>query len=29
MKIVIDFTNDIPIGVDTENDLNNIRKEFE
>ena len=29
MKIVIDLTDNIPIGVDTENDLNNIRKEFE
>ena len=29
MKIVIDFVNDIPIGVDTEDDLNNVRKELE
>ena len=29
MKIVIDLTNETPIGVDTENDLNNVRKEFE
>ena len=29
MKIVIDFINDIPIGVDTEDDLYNVRKELE
>ncbi len=29
MKIVIDFIKDIPIGVDTEDDLYNVRKELE
>ncbi|GIS05755.1 MAG: hypothetical protein CM15mP109_05110 [Candidatus Dadabacteria bacterium] len=29
MKIVIDFVDDIPIGVDTEDDLHNVRKELE
>ena len=29
MKIVIDFIDDIPIGVDTEEDLYNVRKELE
>jgi len=29
MKIVIDFIDEIPIGVDTEEDLYNVRKELE
>jgi len=29
MKIVIDFIDEIPIGVDTEEDLFNVRKELE
>ena len=29
MKIVIDLIDEIPIGVDTEEDLYNVRKELE
>jgi CMP-2-keto-3-deoxyoctulosonic acid synthetase len=28
MKIAIDIINEIPIGVDTEDDLYNVRKEL-
>jgi len=29
MKIVLDLIDEIPIGVDTEEDLYNVRKELE